>query len=403
MASRDLLKQFQGLTLDNVGTWPPAPRFALWLIIIIAFGVGGWFGLWSGQQEQLQQLQADEQKLKDEYKSKMQQAINLDELRKQREQVSQYVLTLEKQLPSKSEMDALLSDINQAGVGRGLDFELFKPGQTNVKEYYAELPIAIKLAGKYHDLGAFASDIANLPRIVTLNNLNLAAGKGGALTLDATAKTYRYLDADEVAAQRKAKQAGHEGAGQMTALNRPLRLVACVVTAATLGACGGGDEGELRTWMDDTRKAMRPTTQPVAEPKQFSPFTYEAKALIDPFDAQKMVLAVARQAQARASTSAIKPDLDRRREALEGFPLDQLKMVGTLRQQGNNVALIDASGQTFMVRSGNYLGQNFGLVTKISETEVELKEIVQDAAGEWVERPAKLELQEAAARQGSKR
>jgi type IV pilus assembly protein PilO len=211
MASRDLLKQFQGLTLDNVGTWPPAPRLALWLVIIVAFGVGGWFGLWSGQQEQLQQLQAEEQKLKDEYKSKMQQAINLDELRKQREQVSQYVLTLEKQLPSKSEMDALLSDINQAGVGRGLDFELFKPGQTNVKEYYAELPIAIKLAGKYHDLGAFASDIANLPRIVTLNNLNLAAGKGGALTLDATAKTYRYLDAEEVAAQRKAKQAATKG------------------------------------------------------------------------------------------------------------------------------------------------------------------------------------------------
>lgn len=175
--------------------------------------------------------------------------------------------------------------------------------------------------------------------------------------------------------------------------------------AATLGlaACGGGSEAELRAWMDDTRKSMRPTTQPVPEPKQFSPFTYEARALIDPFDQQKMVLAVARQAQTRASTSTIKPDLDRRREALEGYPLDQLKMVGTLRQQGNNVALVDAAGQTFMVRSGNYMGQNFGLVTKISETEVDLKEIVQDAAGEWVERPAKLELQEAAARQGSKR
>jgi type IV pilus assembly protein PilO len=211
MASRDLLSQFRGLALDNVGTWPPAPRFVLWLVVIIAFGVGGWFGLWSSQKEQLEQLQAEELKLKDEYKNKLQQAINLDELRKQREQVSQYVLTLEKQLPSKSEMDALLSDINQAGVGRGLDFELFKPGQTNVKEYYAELPIAIKLAGKYHDLGAFASDIANLPRIVTLNNLNLSAGKSGALTLDATAKTYRYLDADEIASQRKAKQAATKG------------------------------------------------------------------------------------------------------------------------------------------------------------------------------------------------
>jgi type IV pilus assembly protein PilO len=214
MASRDLLKQFQGLTLDNVGTWPPAPRLALWLLIIVAFGIGGWFGLWSGQKEQLEQLHSQEEKLKDEYKNKLQQAINLDELRKQREQVSQYVLTLEKQLPSKSEMDALLSDINQAGVGRGLDFELFKPGQTNVKEYYAELPIAIKLAGKYHDLGAFASDIANLPRIVTLNNLNLAAGKSGALTLDATAKTYRYLDAEEVSAQRKAKQQATKGPGK---------------------------------------------------------------------------------------------------------------------------------------------------------------------------------------------
>ncbi|MGZ8253619.1 MAG: pilus assembly protein PilP, partial [Burkholderiaceae bacterium] len=112
---------------------------------------------------------------------------------------------------------------------------------------------------------------------------------------------------------------------------------------------------------------------------------------------------VARQAQSRASSSALKPDLDRRREVLEGYPVDQLKMVGTMRQQGNNAALIDAGGQTFMVKVGNYMGQNFGLVTKISETEVELKEIVQDAAGEWVERPSKLELQEAASRQGSKR
>jgi type IV pilus assembly protein PilO len=202
---RSLASQFQGLTLDNVGTWPAAPRIVMWLFLIALCAVGGWFGLWSGQKEQLEQLQAEELKLKDEYRGKLQQAINLDELRKQREQVSQYVLTLEKQLPSKSEMDALLSDINQAGVGRGLDFELFRPGQTNVREYYAELPIAVKVSGKYHDLGAFASDIANLPRIVTLNNLNVQSGKGGNLTFDATAKTYRYLDAEEIAAQRAAK------------------------------------------------------------------------------------------------------------------------------------------------------------------------------------------------------
>lgn len=205
-SSRDLLSEFRGLTLDNVGAWPMVPRVALWLFVIAACAVGGWFGLWSGQKEQLEQLQAEEVRLKEEYRSKLQQAINLDELRKQREQVSQFVLTLEKQLPSKSEMDALLSDINQAGVGRGLDFELFRPGQTNVREYYAELPIAVKLAGKYHDLGAFASDIANLPRIVTLNNLNVTTGRSGSLTLDATAKTYRYLDPEELAAQRKAKE-----------------------------------------------------------------------------------------------------------------------------------------------------------------------------------------------------
>jgi len=204
-SSRDLLSEFRGLTMDNVGAWPMVPRVTLWLFVIAACAVGGWFGLWSGQKEQLEQLQAEEVKLKAEYRSKLQQAINLDELRKQREQVSQFVLTLEKQLPSRSEMDALLSDINQAGVGRGLDFELFRPGQTNVREYYAELPIAVKLSGKYHDLGAFASDIANLPRIVTLNNLNITTGRAGNLTLDATAKTYRYLDPEELAAQRKAK------------------------------------------------------------------------------------------------------------------------------------------------------------------------------------------------------
>ena len=125
-------------------------------------------------------------------------------MRKQKAQVGEYVATLEKQLPSKAEMDALLSDINQAGLGRGLQFELFKPGQVVAKDYYAELPIDIKVSGNYHDVGAFSSDIANLPRIVTLNNMSLVAGKDGGLTLDAVAKTFRYLDADEVAAQRKA-------------------------------------------------------------------------------------------------------------------------------------------------------------------------------------------------------
>jgi type IV pilus assembly protein PilO len=202
--SRDLLAQFQGLTLENVGSWPLVPRVALWLAIVAVCGVIGWFVVWKAQVEELDRLRSEETSLKEQYRSKLQQAINLEELRRQKEQVSQFVLTLEKQLPSKAEMDALLSDINQAGIGRGLQFELFRPGSTVIKDYYAELPIAVKISGRYHDLGAFAGDIANLPRIVTLNNLNLQAAKDGALTLDATAKTFRYLDEEEVAAQRKA-------------------------------------------------------------------------------------------------------------------------------------------------------------------------------------------------------
>lgn len=205
--SRDVLSQFQGLTLENVGTWPLLPRVTVWVIAVILCAVLGWFLLWTKQVDELDALRQQETQLKEQYRNKLQQAINLEELRRQKEQVSQYVLTLEKQLPSKAEMDALLSDINQAGIGRGLQFELFRPGQTNLKEYYAELPIAVKLSGKYHDLGAFASDIANLPRIVTLNNLNVAAGRDGTLTMDATAKTFRYLDEQEVAEQRRQRQA----------------------------------------------------------------------------------------------------------------------------------------------------------------------------------------------------
>jgi type IV pilus assembly protein PilO len=204
--TRQLLSQFQGLRFDNIGTWPWLPRLTVWIAVILACAVAGKFLLWDQQSEELERLRAEEQTLKDQYRAKLQQAINLDELRRQKELVSQYVLMLEKQLPSKAEMDQLLSDINQAGIGRGLQFELFRPGQTSVKDYYAELSISVRVSGRYHDLGAFASDIANLPRIVTLNNLNLNAQREGVLALDATAKTYRYLDEEELAAQRKARQ-----------------------------------------------------------------------------------------------------------------------------------------------------------------------------------------------------
>ena len=196
--------QFQGLSGRHPGQWPLIPRILCAVgVLVVVVGIG-WYAYLDGQLDELARGEAEELKLKEDYKSKIQQSINLEGLRKQKAQVGEYVATLEKQLPSKAEMDALLSDINQAGLGRGLQFELFKPGQVVAKDYYAELPIDIKVSGNYHDVGAFSSDIANLPRIVTLNNMSLVAGKDGGLTLDAVAKTFRYLDAEEVAAQRKA-------------------------------------------------------------------------------------------------------------------------------------------------------------------------------------------------------
>jgi type IV pilus assembly protein PilO len=196
--------QFRSLNGRHPGQWPIIPRLLCGFGTLVAVIVVGWFLYLDGQQTDLNNGEQEEVKLRGDYKLKMQQAINLNNLRKQKEQVGEYVATLEKQLPSKAEMDALLSDINQAGLGRGLQFELFKPGQVVVKDYYAELPIDIKVVGNYHDVGAFTSDIANLPRIVTLNNMSLATNKEGVLTLEAVAKTFRYLDKDEVDAQRKA-------------------------------------------------------------------------------------------------------------------------------------------------------------------------------------------------------
>jgi type IV pilus assembly protein PilO len=198
------LGQFSDLDPKDPSSWPSLPRYALFLGTTIAIVVVLWFVWLVGSEEILQQEQGKEITLKEDYKTKLAKAVNLDVLKKQREQVQQYVTQLEKQLPSKAEMDALLSDINQAGIGRSLQFDLFRPGQIAVKEYYAELPITIKVTGRYHDIGAFASDIANLSRIVTLNNLTIAPRADGSLVLDSTAKTFRYLDPNEVASQQAA-------------------------------------------------------------------------------------------------------------------------------------------------------------------------------------------------------
>jgi type IV pilus assembly protein PilO len=203
---QDKLKsQFSGLDPNDPSQWPAIPRNLLYVLVCVAVIAALWFAWLKSVDEELQTEQAREVTLREDYRKKLVQAVNLDALKKQLEQVQQYVSQLEKQLPSKAEMDALLSDINQAGLGRSLQFELFRPGQVSVKEYYAELPIAVKVTGGYHDIGLFAADIANLSRIVTLNNLSIVPIKDrdGFLTLDGVAKTFRYLDQDEVALQQK--------------------------------------------------------------------------------------------------------------------------------------------------------------------------------------------------------
>ena len=199
--------QFRSLDTKDPSSWPLVPRYAIFIFLAVTCVVILWFLWLSDSEVELTTEQEKEVKLRDEYKVKLAKAVNLDALKKQREQVQQYVTQLEKQLPSKAEMDALLSDINQAGVGRSLQFDLFRPGQVTVKDYYAELPIAVRVTGRYHDMGAFAADVANLSRIVTINNMSIVPGRDGALTMDATAKTFRYLDVEEVNEQRKAQGA----------------------------------------------------------------------------------------------------------------------------------------------------------------------------------------------------
>lgn len=203
--------QFRNLNTNEPGQWPALPKAAAWLASAVAVVVVGWFGVLADTTDELEAARQQEPQLKARYRDRLAQAVNLGELRKQKLQVQEYVTQLEKQLPGKAEMDALLSDINQAGLGRGLQFELFRPGQVQVKDYYAELPIAIRVSGRYHDIGSFAADVANLSRIVTLQDLSIgpvqARDSSGLLAMEATARTYRYLDEVEIAEQRAAAAA----------------------------------------------------------------------------------------------------------------------------------------------------------------------------------------------------
>jgi type IV pilus assembly protein PilO len=207
------LDDFRRLNFREVGKWPAAPKvIVLALVVLFIVALGAWFD-WKDQWDSLQAAEAEELKLKDQFKEKKAKAINYDLYVQQLAEVEQSFGALVKQLPNKSEIDALLTDINQAGLGRGLQFDLFRPApQEKMADFYAELPIAIKITGNYHDIGAFASDVAALPRIVTLNDIAISNDKG-TLSMDAVAKTFRYLDEEEVAKQRAAAK-GAKGAAK---------------------------------------------------------------------------------------------------------------------------------------------------------------------------------------------
>lgn len=194
--------QFRGLDPKEPGQWPLLPKLGTWLGVGLAVICAAWFFVLMPARDELEAERAMEDGLKATYRDKFTQSVNLGELRKQKSQVEEYVNQMEKQLPGSANMEALLTDINQAALGRGLQFELTRPGQVVVKDYYAELPISIKVSGRFHDLGTFAADVANLSRIVTLSGLTLAATNpkepDGLLTLEAVARTYRYLDPTEI-------------------------------------------------------------------------------------------------------------------------------------------------------------------------------------------------------------
>ncbi|MFI4922839.1 MAG: type 4a pilus biogenesis protein PilO [Burkholderiales bacterium] len=203
------LNDLKALDPNNIGNWPPLPKLGLLLVGLILIVFAGYWFDWQGQLEELEKSQNREEQLRQAFLDKKKQAVNLEIYRKQLSDIGQAFGTLLKQLPNKSEMDGLLTDINQAGLGRGLQFELFRPAaQETVSEFYAELPISIRITGNYHELGAFASDIAKLPRIVTLNDININPIKDGTLAMDAVAKTYRYLDEEEIIKQKQAARAG---------------------------------------------------------------------------------------------------------------------------------------------------------------------------------------------------
>jgi len=204
---QQIADDFRYMNPNDPGAWPLIPKVTILVGVFLLILAGGWWFIWSDQLVELESKQHEEETLRQQYLEKKRQAVNLDLYTQQLAEIDRSFGALLKQLPNKSEIEALLIEVNQAGLGRGLQFELFRPGGEEIKDFYAELPVQVKINGSYHDIGAFAADIAKLPRIVTLNNIAITPGKdGGPLSLDAAIKTFRYLDEEEVARQKKAAQ-----------------------------------------------------------------------------------------------------------------------------------------------------------------------------------------------------
>lgn len=391
--------QFRGLNPNEPGQWPLLPKFVAWIAIAVAIVALGWFSVISTADDELEAERLREPALKQDYRNKLAQAVNLEELRKQKLQVEEYVTQLEKQLPGKAEMDALLSDINQAGLGRGLQFELFRPGQVVVKDYYAELPIAVKVSGRYHDIGSFAADVSNLSRIVTLHNLVLTTPQGrerqpdhGSHRADVPLSRRRGNPGDEEGRREVGEEAGSEE--MMPTPLRGLALVMATLTSlAALTACSASQD-ELQQWMDQQHREVKPNVTPLSPPKKFDPQPYLASNAVEPFSNQKLTVAV--KQEARQVNSLLAGEINRRKEPLEAYPVDSMRMVGSVTKGGRPQALLQVDKLLYQVKIGDYIGQNYGKIRSITETDIAYREIVQDAAGEWIERISSLQLQEKA-------
>lgn len=336
-------------SLKQMALWPRYMRLACAALLAALMLALAWLAQLGELVAHWQAAQAQTQALRAAYGQAQARADQLPRLRARRSEVAATLASLEQQLPRQQEMAALLSAINQAGLARGLRFELFKPGVAAPQAHYVAMPIAIRVRGGYHAIGAFMADLAYLPRIVTVHGLALSAGKEGPPTLDAVLRAYRLPDAQEQ---------------QAMAASKPAREASAA-------------------------KAPPRPRAPFVPLVPFVPRDYSASDLPDPFGAAG--------SERPASAGVAAPDPRRVREPLESVALSNIAMVGSLRQHGRLDALLLANGRLYRVAAGQYLGPDHGVVTAISEQAIAYREVALDAGGAWRERRGSLALRVAGA------